>query len=219
MTPVDTVTGATLKPIPVGSYPEAVVVTPDGRMAYVANKVPGSVTVIRTRTGTVVKTIPVPGPQGMTTVIGITPNGKTVYVSFGTTVVPIRTADNKILKPITTGVAVTGMVFTPDSRKLYAASWNGKVVPIRTATNTMGKPIVLQSYYIGVTISTALSPNGRTLYAVSRNTLTPISIATDTAGTPIRLPEWGGSVVISPDGRTAYVGVRPLRGPRWRDAG
>ena len=85
VTPVDTVTGATLKPIPVGSYPEAVVVTPDGRMAYVANKVPGSVTVIRTRTGTVVKTIPVPGPQGMTTVIGITPNGKTVDVSFGTT--------------------------------------------------------------------------------------------------------------------------------------
>lgn len=213
VTPVDTVTGATLKPIPVGRDPEAIVVTPDGRMAYVANKAPGSVTVIRTRTGTVVKTIPVPGPQGMTTVIGITPNGKTVYVSFGVTVVPIRTADYKVLKPITTGVAVTGMVLTPDSRKLYVASWNGKVLPIGTATNTMGKPIVLQSYSIGVTINTALSPNGRTLYAVSTNTLTLISTATDKAGKPIRLPEWGASIVAARTGGPHTSGSTTTKAP------
>jgi len=113
VTPVDTVTGATLKLIPVGGDPQAIVVTPDGSRAYeLANQPSGLVTVISTRTGTILKTIPVPGGLGMTTLIGITPNGKTVYATLGTTIVPIRTADYKVLKPIVTGVTVTGLVFT-----------------------------------------------------------------------------------------------------------
>ena len=95
------------------------------------------------------------------------------------------------------------------------ASWTGKVVPIRTATNTMGKPIVLQSYYIGVTISTALSPNGRTLYAVSRDTLTPISTATDKATNPS--PRMGRQRRDQPGRADLRRGNH--RGPRWRDAG
>jgi len=206
VTPLDPVTGATLKPIPVSGYPAGVVVSPDGRTAYVlAQGQPALVTVIRTRTGTVVKTIPVPGPFGMTTMIAITPNGKTVYATLGTTIVPIRTADYKVLKPIVTGVAVTGLVFTPDGRKLYVNSWDGKVVPISTATNTAGKAIVLPSYEIGIASGLAMAPNGRTVYAASGDTLTPISTATDKAGRPIRFAEQVADIVISKDGRTGYV--------------
>ena len=206
VTPIDTVTGATLKPIPVGGNPEAIVVTPDGSRAYVLAKEPsGLVTVISTRTGTVLKTIPVPGPFGMTTMIGITPNGKTVYATLGTTIVPIRTADYKVLKPIVTGVAVTGLVFTPDGRKLYVNSWNGKVVPVSTATNTAGKPIVLPSYEVGIASGLAMAPDGRTVYAASGDTLTPISTATDKAGKPISFAEQVAGIVISKDGRTGYV--------------
>jgi DNA-binding beta-propeller fold protein YncE len=203
--PVDTVTGATLKPIPVDRNPGAIAVTPNGKYAYVVNETPPSVAVIRTRTGTVVKTIPIPGPQGMGVYIGITPNGKTVYVSFGATVVPIRTADNKVLKPIPTGVAVTGLVFTPDSRKLYVDSWNSKVVPIRTRTNTAGSPIRVPPYDEYMPGGLTISPDGRTLYAAYGTMLTPISTVTDKPGKPILFAEQIINIAISPNGRTGYV--------------
>jgi DNA-binding beta-propeller fold protein YncE len=206
VTPLDTVTGAKFKPIPVHGQPEAVAITPDGGTAYVVSLVPpGMVTVIRTRTGTVVKTFRVPGPQGMGTYIAITPDGKTVYVSLGTAIVPIRTADNKVFKPILTGLAVTGMIITPDSRKLYANTWNGKVLPVSTATNTAGKPISLPSYQVGVASGIALTPDGKTLYSASGNVLLPISTATDNHGRAIRFAEQIDNIVISKDGRTGWV--------------
>lgn len=204
VTPVDTVTGATLTPIPLGGYPQAIVITPDGSRAFVlAGGESPAVTVISTRTGTVLTTIPVPGPYGMTFMIGITPDGKTVYATLGTTIVPIRAADYKVLKPIVTGVAATGLVFTPNGQKLYVPSWNGEVVPISTVTNTAGAPIVLGPD--GQTVNIAMAPNGRTLYAASGSTLTPISTATDQAGQPVSFAEQVADVVIGKDGRTAYV--------------
>jgi YVTN family beta-propeller protein len=202
VTPVDTVTGIALKPIPDTGGPQAVVVAPDGRTAYVAHwPSDGWLTVISTRTGTVVKRIPVPGPYSMMTVLGITPNGKMVYVTRGVTLVPIRTADNTALKPINVGTQTETMLFTPDSRKIYLSTWSGTVVPISTATNTMGKPIALPTYSPGI----ALSPDGRTLYATSGNMLTPIRTATDKLGQPIRFPEQVNRIVLSKNGRTAYV--------------
>jgi DNA-binding beta-propeller fold protein YncE len=202
--PVDTVTGATFKPVPVGGEPMAIVAAPDGKLVYAAVMAwpTSSVVVISTRTGTAVKTIPVKGRQGMTTVIGITPNGKMLYVSFGPTVVPIRTADDKVLKPIPTGMAVTGFVFTPDSRKLYVhSSWGGgsNVLPVSTVTNTAGTPIPVQAS------SLAMAPGGRTLWVAGGGTLTPVSTATDKPGPPIRFSETVMGVAISPDGRTGYV--------------
>lgn len=202
--PVDTVTGAVLKPVPLGKLvPWAIAVAPDGKLAYVAVAAwpTLAITVISTRSGAVVRTIPIPGPGGMVTVIGVTPNGKMLYVSFGSTVVPVRTADAKVFKPIATNVSVTGFVFTPDSRKLYVNSWNGKVVPISITTNTAGTPIALPAYEAGL----AITPSGRTLYVASGNALTPISTATDKARTPIRFAEQVINVAISPNGRTAYV--------------
>jgi DNA-binding beta-propeller fold protein YncE len=79
----------------------------------------------------------------------------------GTVVVPIRTADNKVLKAINTGSesVVSRMVLPPDGRTLYAASSKAATVtPVRTATNKPGKPIALggQAYEI------VISPHGRT---------------------------------------------------------
>jgi hyaluronoglucosaminidase len=206
LTTINTATGATRTPIRVGADPEGVVVAPDGRTAYVAD-FPNAVSVIRTSTGAVIKTIRVPRQYGMVTVIGITPNGKTVYVCFGSNVVPILTANDKVLTPIRTNIGVTGMVFTPDSRTLYVNSWSGKIAVINTATNTMGRPIPLAG-------GLALAPDGGTLYVADGRALTPISTATDRAGQPIRFGVALKDVVISPDGRTAYVSQMPgMAGP------
>jgi YVTN family beta-propeller protein len=206
LVPVNTVTGATLKPIPVGHDPAAVVVSPNGATAYVASSpLYRTVTAVSTRAGTAVKTIQVPGPNGMVTSIGITPNGKMLYVSFGSTVVPIRTADYKVFKAIPTRMAVTGFVFTPDSSKLYVNSWDGKVLPISTVSNTAGTPIHLASFADGIASGLVITPNGKTLYAASGSTLTPINTATDKAGPPIRFSEPVIGITISPDGLTGYV--------------
>lgn len=167
VTPVDTVTGKALKPIPVGGNPDAIAVTPDGKTAYAVNQATSTVTPIRTATNKALRPIHIPGSGGYTGVIAISPNGKTAYVAMGgTVVVPIRTADNKLLKPISTGTVtvVTSMAFTPNGRTLYAATY-GSVVPIRTATNTAGKPIAIAANGSSVTI--ALSPDGRMLYAAN----------------------------------------------------
>ena len=46
-------------PIPVGSGPDAIAVTPDGLHAYVVNRRSANVSVIRTATNLVVATVPV----------------------------------------------------------------------------------------------------------------------------------------------------------------
>ena len=79
-------------PIPVGSFPYAIALTPDGRFAYVANcgefclsDEPSSVStvsVIDTATNTVAATVPLPPTSGPTGV-AITPDGKFAYVPNG----------------------------------------------------------------------------------------------------------------------------------------
>ena len=56
----------------------------------------------------------------------------------------------------------------------------------------------------------ALTPSGTTAYVVDHNgnTVTPISVATDTAATPIRVGSGPWAIAITPDGGTAYV-TRP----------
>jgi YVTN family beta-propeller protein len=74
-TATNTVIGS---PIPVGSGPIGVAVTPDGSKVYVANQNSGTVSVIATATNTVIGP---PIPVGSTpTFAAVTPDGSKVYV-------------------------------------------------------------------------------------------------------------------------------------------
>jgi len=78
---------------------------------------------------------------------------------------------------------VEDIVITPDGRTAYVSSSEGRnrtVTPISTATNRPGTPIP-----IALGLITALTPDGKTLYAVAWNKIVPISTATNTPGTPI----------------------------------
>ena len=67
---IDTATNTVVATIPVGPFPEAVAITPDGTRAYVADASSNGVSVIDTTTNTVVAGIPVGrNPYG----IAITP--------------------------------------------------------------------------------------------------------------------------------------------------
>jgi YVTN family beta-propeller protein len=133
-----------------GGIPDTIAFTPDGKTAYVlttiGNADSGTVTPIRTATGTALPPIKVGNPGAM----AITPDGKTAYVaSDPDTVTPIRTATNTALAPIKVGHSPEFIVFTPDGKTAYVASAegasvasvSGTVTPIRTAINTALTPI------------------------------------------------------------------------------
>jgi len=52
-----------------------------------------------------------------------------------------------------------------------------------------------------------LQPDGKTAYVVNnrRGTVTPIDVATNTAGPAIKVAMGPGVIAITPDGKTAYV--------------
>ena len=78
MTPIATATNTAGPPITVGSNPDAIAITPDGKTAYVANDGSDTVTPIATATNTAGPPITVgSGPNA----IAITPDGKTAYVA------------------------------------------------------------------------------------------------------------------------------------------
>jgi YVTN family beta-propeller protein len=205
VTPFDTATNSAGYPIPVGSNPEAIAITPDGSTAYAANFGSNTVTPINTATNTAGTPIPVvigSGPQG----IAISPDGSIAYVAneFSDAVTPINTATNTAGGPIHVGGGSSGIAITPDGSTAYVAlEFSNTVTPIDLATYTAGTPIPVGSGPIGI----AITHDGSTVYVANElsNTVTPINTATNTAGTPISVGNSPVAIAITPDGSTAYV--------------
>jgi YVTN family beta-propeller protein len=180
--------------------------------AYVAGQ-SGTVTPIRTATNTALPPIRVAkGPyagQNPSAIVFL-PDGKTAYVLTNTlfggpgTVIPIRTATNTALTPITVGQDSRAFAITPDGTTIYVTNYqSGTVTPVRTATNTALAPIKVG----GNPWAIAITPDGKTAYVANAlsDTVTPIRIATNTALAPIRVGRDPLAIAITPDGTTAYV--------------
>ena len=235
--PVNTATGTPGKPIHVGvggTWPGGmIVITPNGKTAYVTTA-SGTIIPVNTATATPGKPIHIRGRNlgNRPDFIAITPDGKTAYVSHPglRTVTPVNTATGTPGKPIN----IHGLfplwdgqiVFMPGGKTGYVTTWSGTVTPINTATNAPGKPIHVGYFCCG---NMAITPDGKTAYVTSQNgcrvtdhrctyTVTPISTATGRPGKPIHVgsgPDtFTPEIVITPDGKTAYVttgsGVTPI---------
>jgi YVTN family beta-propeller protein len=203
VTPIQTATNTPGAPIPAGSQPFAIAITPDGKTAYVPNSVSGTVTPIDTATNTPGAPIPV-GSEPFA--IAITPDGKTAYVAnyFSGTVTPIQTATNTPGAPIPVGKEPDPIAITPDGKTVYVANeGSDSVTPIQTATNTAEAPIAAG----GQPSDIAITPDGKTVYVANifRGTVTPIDTATNTPGAPIPVGNNPDRLAITPDGKTVYV--------------
>jgi YVTN family beta-propeller protein len=181
----------------VGTFPDAVAISPDHLTAYVTNYSSDSVTPIDLLTDRPGKSIPAgPGPAG----IAITPNGRTAYVTdagsspLGNTVTPINLTTKKPMRAIHVGFGPEGIAITPDGRTAYVADTGAivagqvgetghTVTPINLLTNKAKRSIQVGNAPIAV----GVSPDGSTAFVVNYNSgsLTPISVAADTPGTPI----------------------------------
>ena len=203
VTPIDTATGATGPPVAVGTYPDAIAFTPNGKTAYVVNVDSDTVTPINTSTNTPGAPIPVGSlPEG----IAIAPDGKTAYVTdtFSNTVTPINIATNTALPPIAAGNEPVGIAITPNGGTAYVVDLaSNSVSPIDLTTRVAGASIP-----VGTAPSNlAITPDGATVYVVNSRSsnVTPIDTATNVAGTPITVSLNPDDIAISADGTTAYV--------------
>jgi YVTN family beta-propeller protein len=202
--------GGAQAPFGVGTYPDAIAVTPDGERAYVANYTSNSVTPIDLVTGTALPSIPLgadAGPAG----IAIAPDGKIAYVTdagsigtLGDTITPIDLATNRTLPPITVGPGPQGIAITPNGRTAYVAdagaivsgqtgSFGSTVTPVNLAAGKALRAIKVGNAPVGV----AISPDGLTALVTNLNSgsISTIDISNDTVGSPIEVT--GGPIAVA----------------------
>jgi DNA-binding beta-propeller fold protein YncE len=229
---IDATSGDLANPISVGAAPQAIVLAPDGRTAYVLGGIdaattpsttPVTVTPITTATGIARRTISV---GTLPHELVMSPNGKLLYVldtsaagdGKATEITPVDTATDSAEMPIK--LAAQGVAFAPNSQTAYAVDTLRGVVPIDTATGATGKPIATLP---AIPIDVAVTPDGKTVEVLGRPdpglesgspegddwTLTPVSTRAHTAGKPImlgaNLGASTGTVTIAADSKIAYV--------------
>jgi YVTN family beta-propeller protein len=200
---IDTATYNVVATIPVGQYPAAIAIAPNGAFAYVANFNSNSVSVIDTTTNTVTATISVgTGPWG----IAITPNGAFAYVANYTaaSVSVISTTTNTVVATVAMGNPAWGVTITPNGAFAYVTTpASNNVSVINTATNTV---VATVTAGCGPT-SVAITPNGAFAYTTNAcdSTVSVINTATNTVVATVAVGSQPQNIAITPDGAFAYT--------------
>src|SRR3990170_2670566 len=123
---IDTASYAVAARVPVGKHPAHVVLTPDGRFAYVTNGGENTVSVVDTEARKVVKTI---GVGTVPIQVYATPDSKTLFVANqgtrqkpGKTVSVIDLAGGKVASTVQTGPGAHGVVVDREGRYAYVTN-------------------------------------------------------------------------------------------------
>ena len=205
---IDTSTRAVIAKVPVGMHPAHVVVSSDGRFAYVTNGGDNTVSVIDTSAQRVVATIPVGKfPHGLR----ISPDGKQAYVANlkGGTVSVIDTVSQKEAAQIPVGKGPAQVGFTPDGQLAFVSlSEENAVAVIDPATRKTIRKIAVGT----VPIQLYATPDSRTLLVANQGTRkTPgrtVSLIDLESFKVVKTVVTGAGahgVVVDREGRYAYV--------------
>ncbi len=201
-------------PIPVGTHPDAIAITPNGRTAYVVNFGSDNVTPVDVSTDTAAPAgswIPVGSEPDA---IAISPDGNYAYVanSGDGTVDKIALATGQVVDTISVGGSPTGIAISPNGRTAYVTD-NGNgfdtVIPIDLANDQPGGQIPAGTDPVAI----AITPDGSTAYVVDAGSptvagaVTPIDLRTSppAPGTEIAVGNHPSAIAISPAGDYAYV--------------
>ncbi|MHB1835563.1 MAG: PKD domain-containing protein, partial [Solirubrobacteraceae bacterium] len=198
--------------------PAYIAISPDGDTAFVSDPVNDQIVVVNLTTSPVTLGTPIDLPAGAKPHgIAFAPDGTSAYVAdYGTgQVSPIDVATGTAQTPISVGIHPDQIAVTPDGRKAYVTD-NGSsdVYPIALPSGTVGTPI---SVGAGLTpLGIAISPDGSTAWTAnfgaessgngSGDTVTPIALSNDSAGSPITVGGGPWSIAVAPDSKTVYVG-------------
>lgn len=200
--------------ITVGSAPEGVAFIPDGRKAYVANKVDGTVSIINTATNQVIP--PTTSVNVPVQAIAVSPDNKRVYVSAGPQGVFVLDAvyfPLKVIERISVSAGTgndlnpQGLAVSPDARLLYVSDNQdgGAVSVVDVATKT-----VLASLTLGTgntPLGVAVGPAGQLAYVAFAgvNQVKVYNTATWAEADTIDVGARPVSIAITPDDAKVYV--------------
>jgi hyaluronoglucosaminidase len=222
ITVIDTRTGHVSYLSPPGDHPSSVAFGPDGHTAWITMWRQGTIVPLDTSTmafGTPIKV------GGYITGIAITHDGRFALVAdFGSDVgwikgkvgrtirvVDLRT--HKVSSPITVGPQPCDFAINATDTVAYVTvSGSDRIVPIDLQTLRTMPAITVAEAPEGI----ALSPDGRTLYLTAKGaplmspnlgygSLQSVDLATGAVTTILERLDDPWSVVLSPDGSTAYV--------------
>jgi YVTN family beta-propeller protein len=168
--------------IPVGTKPEALAVSSDGALLYVANRGSSTLSTITTGTNQVSPTTISAGSEP--NFIALTPGGKQAVVANAAAnqVLPISLPSGMPGAPIAVGKSPLGIAITPDGKKAYVAnSYDNSVTPLDLtgATPSAGTPISVGANPSSISIT----PDGRMALVANAadGTVTPIDIGSNAA--------------------------------------
>ncbi len=169
--------------------------------AYFADYPTSSVAVLNTTTGQVAASITVGNaPAG----VSVSPDGSHVYVANQAdgTVSVIDAATNTVAALVTVGISPLGICVSPDGKWVYVGNENpGSISVINASTNTVATTFPVSGVY-----GLAVSPDGNILYVtMAGGQVIVINAISYTVLSTIPIGAFPGQIVISPDGKTAYV--------------
>lgn len=205
---IDTATNAVVAKVAVGAHPAHVVVSPDGRRAYVSNGGDNTVTVVDTVGRRQLATIPVGRyPHGLR----FSPDGKEVYVANleGGTVSVIDTASQQEVAQVSAGKGPAQVGFTADGRMAFVSlSKENAVAVIDPATRQVTRRIAVGS----VPIQLHATPDSRTLVVANQgspeapgNSVSLIDLQSFTVTKTRVTGDGAHGVAVDREGRYAYV--------------
>ena len=177
-----------------------------GQSLYVTNVLDGSVSVVKTSTYEVTKTINVgSSPRS----IAISPDGATAYVTNtgDDTLSIINTSDNTVNTTVKVGKGPQSVAVTPDSTKVYIV--NGKADAV-AVLNAATRQILPDTIKVGKEPQAiALTPDGTFAYVTNYkdDTVSVIDTRTNTVTATIinKIGRGPNGIAVSPDGKQAYV--------------
>lgn len=226
--PVDLDTGTPLKPIRIfgrsmsdGSGTNAIIVTADGKTAFVSNEFTnspaGSVSRIDLASGKVRWSVTVGAePVDIEFVPGTHEEWAWVANYKGQSITTVNLTEGEVGATIAVpGLGPNTVAFTPDGKFCYVANWQtdnpagSSVTPIEVTANG-ANGAVLPSILVGLNPNwVTFTKDGTTAYVANKgsSSLTPIDVATNTPGAAIALPGPPIQIERSPDGSFAYVAI------------
>ena len=200
---IDTATRTVVRTISVAPMgpAEAVVVSPDGKKAYVSGY--NYLSVIDTATG-VARAISVGNSYGAD--IAISPDGSRVYIAdfYTSKIWVVSTATEQTIAAVQLPTAPTRLAVTPDGLRVYVTSAQAnKVYMISTAANAIHATLDVPGRPVGV----AAAPNGSRIFLTGYegNTLVTVNVENNAIVQTRPTGRYPNSVAITPNGLEAYV--------------